>query len=96
MTLSLQNTEIFNILSEISVPTNDLEGIKQLEDRLIFFNFIISVLRKPKSKMMTKLYILQLMSENKKSHTQLNPLSANPIKWSNTLKQFVGNSRRIV
>ena len=23
-------------------------------------------------------------------------LSANPIKWSNTLKQFVGNSRRIV
>ena len=66
MTLSLQNTEIFNILSEISVPTNDLEGIKQLEERLIFFHFIISVLRKPKSKMMTKLYILQLMSENKK------------------------------
>ena len=26
----------------------------------------------------------------------LNPLSANPTKWSNTLKQFVGNSRRIV
>ena len=25
-----------------------------------------------------------------------NPLSANPIKWSNTLKQFVRNSRRIV
>ena len=23
----------------------------------------------------------------------LNPLSANPAKWSNTLKQFVGNSR---
>ena len=28
--------------------------------------------------------------------TQLNPLSANPIKWTNTLKQFVGKSRRIV
>ena len=26
----------------------------------------------------------------------LNPLSANPTKWSNTLKQFVGNSRRVV
>ena len=25
-----------------------------------------------------------------------NPLSANPTKWSNTLKQFVGNSQRIV
>ena len=26
----------------------------------------------------------------------LNPLCANPTKWSNTLKQFVGKSRRIV
>ena len=26
----------------------------------------------------------------------LKPLSANPTKWSNTLKQFIGNSRRIV
>ena len=26
----------------------------------------------------------------------LNPLSINPTKWSNTLKQFVGKSRRIV
>ena len=26
----------------------------------------------------------------------LNPLSFNPTKWSNTLKQFVGNSQRIV
>ena len=25
-----------------------------------------------------------------------NPLIANPTKWSNTLKQFVGKSRRIV
>ena len=25
-----------------------------------------------------------------------NPLSANPTKWSNTLKQLVGNSQRIV
>ena len=25
----------------------------------------------------------------------INPLSANPTKWSKTLKQFVGNSRRI-
>ena len=26
----------------------------------------------------------------------LNPLSANLTKWSNTLKQFVGSSQRIV
>ena len=25
-----------------------------------------------------------------------NPLKANPIKWSNTLKQFIAKSRRIV
>ena len=28
--------------------------------------------------------------------TELNALSAKPTKWPNTLKQFVGNSRRIV
>ena len=28
--------------------------------------------------------------------TQMNSLSANPTKWSNTLKRFVGSSRRIV
>ena len=28
--------------------------------------------------------------------TQFNPLSASPTKWSNTLKQFAGKSRRIV
>ena len=27
------------------------------------------------------------------SPTRINPLSANPTKWSNTLKQFVGNLR---
>ena len=26
----------------------------------------------------------------------LNPLSANPTNWSNTFKQFIGNSQRIV
>ena len=29
--------------------------------------------------------------EKKFNSDSLNPLSANPIKWSNTLKQFVGN-----
>ena len=29
------------------------------------------------------------------SNNGFNPLSANPTKWSNTLKQFVGKSRRI-
>ena len=27
--------------------------------------------------------------------TAVNPISANPTKWSNTLKQFVGNSQTI-
>ena len=27
----------------------------------------------------------------KKSQQMFNPLSANPTKWSNTLKQFIGN-----
>ena len=31
----------------------------------------------------------------KRSYKSVNPLSAKPTKWSNTLKQFVGNSRRI-
>ena len=33
---------------------------------------------------------------NNKPETTINPLSANPTKWSNTLKQFVGCCRRIV
>ena len=33
---------------------------------------------------------------NNMSPTILNPLSANPTKWSNTLKQFAGKSRRIL
>ena len=33
---------------------------------------------------------------NQDTLTNLNPLSANPTKWSNTLKQFVGICRRIV
>ena len=28
--------------------------------------------------------------------TVFNPLSTNPTQWSNTLRQFVGNSRQIV
>ena len=32
----------------------------------------------------------------KTKSSRFNPLSANPTKWSNTLKQFVGKSQRIV
>ena len=32
---------------------------------------------------------------SEKKNICLNPLGANPTKWSNTLKQFVGKSRRI-
>ena len=33
---------------------------------------------------------------SRKLFWKIDPLSANPIKWSNTLKQFVGNSGQIV
>ena len=32
----------------------------------------------------------------KQASANLNPLTPNPSKWSNTLKQFVNNGRRIV
>ena len=31
------------------------------------------------------------ITEDKENNLILNPLSANPTKWSNTLKKFVGN-----
>ena len=65
---------------------------KLWQKNLNFFHFLISLF-----------YLIQLMySENKKvcskyefnntvQNTVVNPLSASPTKWSNTLKQFVGN-----
>ena len=35
-------------------------------------------------------------AENRKLASNINPSSTNPTKWSNTVKQFVVNSRRIV
>ena len=40
-------------------------------------------------------YILYTTYCSHKSPEQFNPLSANSTEWSNTLKQFVGYSRRI-
>ena len=37
------------------------------------------------------LAIIRHSKEHKKHSVELNPLSANPEKWSNTLKQIVGN-----
>ena len=36
-----------------------------------------------------------VLQENPCNIDHINSLSANPTKWSNTLKQFLGNSRRI-
>ena len=33
----------------------------------------------------------KLKKKKKKNRVKVNPLSVNPTKWSNTLKQFVGN-----
>ena len=35
--------------------------------------------------------IVQNGTKSRKAYHIVNPLSANPTKWSNTLKQFVGN-----
>ena len=35
--------------------------------------------------------MIELFSYVRKLESFFNPLSANPTKWSNTLKQFVGN-----
>ena len=37
-----------------------------------------------------KLFCFPLYDTNSRGVTSVNPLSANPTKWSNTLKQFVG------
>ena len=43
-------------------------------------------------------YLFYFMSSVyvRNANSDFNPLSANPTKWSNTLKQFVGCSRNIV
>ena len=41
-------------------------------------------------------YPSSFMSHCSLKKIEVKPLSADPVKWSNTLKQFVSNSRRIV
>ena len=41
-------------------------------------------------------WMLIIPGNNFKKINYINPLSANPTIWSNTLKQFVGKSRRII
>ena len=35
--------------------------------------------------------MMKIANDEDDQNLQVNPLSANPTKWSNTLKQFVGN-----
>ena len=42
------------------------------------------------------LHVLIRNEGPRKLFWKIDPLSANPTKWSNTLKQFVGNSGQIV
>ena len=42
------------------------------------------------SELMNIAFILNAASDQKIQQLAINPLSANPTKWSNTLKQFVG------
>ena len=41
-------------------------------------------------------FTLQVQIFSKNSSLSFNPLTANPTKWSNTLKQFVGFYQRVV
>ena len=42
------------------------------------------------------LRLRQILYKKAMSLSNFNPLSANPKKWSNILKQFFGNSRQVV
>ena len=70
------------------MSTNDLKSIKK------------TVLDGNRTKSLTiwrQIYYNQFAKRNFQGPKELiNPLSANPTKWSNTLKQFVGNSRGTV
>ena len=72
--------------------------IRYIKVQLHIFKFIIYAIQKLFLK--TKKTINQLINKNnnsnKSSKTDLNPLSANFTKWSNTPKQFVGCCRRFV
>ena len=72
--------------------------IRYIKVQLHIFKFIIYAIQKLFLK--TKKTINQLINKNnnsnKSSKTDLNPLSANFTKWSNTPKQFVDCCRRFV
>ena len=61
-------------------------------------NSIKEDIRKPNTKQFYVLHIKYpfIFLKQETELTDLNPLNANPAKWSNTLKQFVGCCRRIV
>ena len=40
--------------------------------------------------------IKKIIEVASKNHMLLSRLSVNPTKWSNTFKQFIGKSRRII
>ena len=40
--------------------------------------------------------ILEFVFQNQSSIVVVNPLSANPTKWSNTLKQFIGFEMKLI
>ena len=44
-------------------------------------------------KALLEIFELVVISALRSSYVLFNPLSANPTKWQNTLKQFVSNSR---
>ena len=66
----------------------DLQPLRAIFSLLRFSEKVILISEVIKS--VTAIFTHHALSEH------LNPLSTNPTKWSNTLKQFVGFFRRIV
>ena len=70
------------------------------ETNMIIFPKISNILSKGLSRILLEdkmvFFILKGFKTFRDSGSFLNPLSANPTKWLNTLKKFVGKSGQIV
>ena len=81
--VSKSNNKIFN-KTKFSMHVIHTAGMPEICNRAVMPCFVSNML-------VLLVWIIHLVKVN-----DVNPLSANPTKWSNTLKQFVGKTWRIV
>ena len=90
------NSESFHEDLQNISSTTQINTCKQFEDTLLSVLNVHAPLKKKllranHSQYVTKALRKAIMRSSKLEKTYFNPLSANPTKWSNTPKQFVGN-----